>query len=124
MAQTFSNSRSKRVIIVDDDGIHEHREGNLVAFICWDELEQLESRVVRSEHGTKILTGLVRKPAREVAVVLREFGNSVIQSGSNAITTASFEDRTGLFSSGVQCFLLFRDWLFKRCFGSEVRLSP
>ena len=65
MTQTFSNSRSKRVIIVDDDGIHERREGNLVAFICWDELEQLGSRVVRSEHGTKILTGLMREPARE-----------------------------------------------------------
>jgi len=52
--RTFHHPSAKRLVIVDDDGIHEHREGCHVASIRWDELESLTRDRARSNLGTRI----------------------------------------------------------------------
>lgn len=67
MSQTFTHPLWKRVVTVDDDGIHEHRRGRPFLSIRWDEIEVLNRDCVRSERGARIGLRLTPQCRREFA---------------------------------------------------------
>lgn len=54
MTRTFNDPFWKRLVTVDDEGIHEHRRGRPFAFIGWDDLDSLSSNGVCSGRGMRI----------------------------------------------------------------------
>ncbi|MGV3662378.1 MAG: hypothetical protein ACO1TE_19500 [Prosthecobacter sp.] len=65
MNQTFSHPLWKRLVTVDDEGIHEHRQGRLFASIRWEELVRLGREGVCSARGTRIALRLTPEQRRE-----------------------------------------------------------
>lgn len=67
MTRTFNHPFWKRLVTVDDDGIHEHRRGRRSASIRWNELDSLSRDGARSARGTRISLRLTPARRREFA---------------------------------------------------------
>jgi hypothetical protein len=67
MTRSFKHPFWKRIVTVDDDGVHEHRRGRPFASIRWEELDSLSRDGVRSDRGARISLRLSLDRRREFA---------------------------------------------------------
>lgn len=65
MRQAFRHLLWKREVIVDDQGISEHRKGNVAVFVPWDQVVELDRYGVRASSGDRISVRLTPRRQRE-----------------------------------------------------------
>ena len=75
MTRTFSHPLWRRLVTIDDDGIHEDRRGRRFTSITWDELESLRPDGATSTRGTRIALRLSPKGRRDFAECASEIWN-------------------------------------------------
>jgi hypothetical protein len=65
MIRTFTHPLWKRLYIVDDSGIHEHRGSRVFASIRWEDVAAINRRGALSQRGTRISLRLTGEMCRE-----------------------------------------------------------